>query len=317
MWLRAALTSAAVFGLALLWCFWPSVSDASGEELQAVFVVGEKRYLVGNETRFMDVAPFVEQGRTYVPIRYLAYSLGVPGWAVFWDEQTRVAYLYGNGTGVFLTIGGPGLLVLRGRDAALVANGLLLEELPRWSDREKALAEAVRIFYEYPELAQCAAVALENSALASQLFEGILTDIFKRAEFVPTDVAPVIRQERTFLPARFVAEAFGFTVSWDHGTQTVRVFRGGSDTGQRAGSGLSAEERMKLEQRKQELELAISDVEGKIKKLKNGYRYQHELIENNYNSAMERLKKREVEELNALIKSLYARGLGGSPLAEY
>jgi len=37
------------------------------------------------------------------------------------------------------------------------------------------------------------------------------------------DVAPEIVSSRTFLPARFVAEAFGYTVGWDQSTQTVVV----------------------------------------------------------------------------------------------
>lgn len=37
------------------------------------------------------------------------------------------------------------------------------------------------------------------------------------------DVAPEITNDRTMLPARFVAEAFGYVVGWDPGTQTVLI----------------------------------------------------------------------------------------------
>lgn len=37
------------------------------------------------------------------------------------------------------------------------------------------------------------------------------------------DVAPVIVDSRTFLPARYVAEAFGAAVVWEETTQTVRI----------------------------------------------------------------------------------------------
>jgi len=37
------------------------------------------------------------------------------------------------------------------------------------------------------------------------------------------DVVPVIRDNRTYLPARYVAEAFGYKVSWDAATQLVSV----------------------------------------------------------------------------------------------
>ena len=39
------------------------------------------------------------------------------------------------------------------------------------------------------------------------------------------DQAPVIRDGRTYLPARYVAEAFGDNVSWDAASQTVTVSR--------------------------------------------------------------------------------------------
>jgi inhibitor of cysteine peptidase len=37
------------------------------------------------------------------------------------------------------------------------------------------------------------------------------------------DVAPVLNGERAFLPARFVAEAFGYAVGWDEGRQAVLI----------------------------------------------------------------------------------------------
>ncbi len=41
----------------------------------------------------------------------------------------------------------------------------------------------------------------------------------------PTDVAPVIRDGRTCLPARYVAESFGCRVSWDEAAQMVIITR--------------------------------------------------------------------------------------------
>jgi len=39
------------------------------------------------------------------------------------------------------------------------------------------------------------------------------------------DVAPEIVNDRSFLPARFVAEAFGAQVGWNAGSQTVTIVR--------------------------------------------------------------------------------------------
>ena len=40
-------------------------------------------------------------------------------------------------------------------------------------------------------------------------------------EHITMDVAPVIKGNRTMLPIRFVAEALGFSVTWDKGSRTV------------------------------------------------------------------------------------------------
>lgn len=37
------------------------------------------------------------------------------------------------------------------------------------------------------------------------------------------DVAPVVRNQRTFLPARIIAEELGYYVSWDEATNTVNI----------------------------------------------------------------------------------------------
>lgn len=39
----------------------------------------------------MDAAPFVENGRTYVPVRILAENLSAD---VQWDEGTQTVYIY-------------------------------------------------------------------------------------------------------------------------------------------------------------------------------------------------------------------------------
>ena len=37
------------------------------------------------------------------------------------------------------------------------------------------------------------------------------------------DTAPIIKGDRTYLPARYVAEYFGYTVGWDGSTNTVII----------------------------------------------------------------------------------------------
>lgn len=43
---------------------------------------------------------------------------------------------------------------------------------------------------------------------------------------VENDVAPVVRNDRTMLPARFVAENLGASVAWDQAAQQVTITKG-------------------------------------------------------------------------------------------
>jgi hypothetical protein len=99
------------------------------------------------DIKSMDVAPYIKDSRTYVPVRYLAYSLGVPQDGVTWDNDTQKVGINKGDTSVTLTINNPVMLV--------------------------------------------------------------------NQESVAMDVAPEITSDRTFLPARWVAEALGATVEWD------------------------------------------------------------------------------------------------------
>lgn len=61
------------------------------ETVTATFTVGSTSYKVGGQEKTMDVAPFIENNRTYLPIRYAAYAVGVGEDSIFWDNATRTA----------------------------------------------------------------------------------------------------------------------------------------------------------------------------------------------------------------------------------
>jgi hypothetical protein len=100
----------------------------------------------------MDGAPFVSNGRTLVPVRYLADALGAQ---TAWDAATQTITITSGSTTVELVIG----------STTIATNGTV-----------------------------------------SQM-----------------DVAPVVENGRTYLPARYIAQAFGNTVSWDAATQTTNI----------------------------------------------------------------------------------------------
>ncbi len=57
------------------------------------------------EVKAMDAAPYVKNNRTYVPVRYLAYSLGVPEGGVTWNGDTQQVGIATDDTQINLTIG--------------------------------------------------------------------------------------------------------------------------------------------------------------------------------------------------------------------
>jgi hypothetical protein len=119
-----------------------------------VFKIGTPYYVVNGQTPGvkMDVAPFIQSDRTFVPVRFLGNALGLDDSKITWDNGTQTATLKGDAI-LQMTIG----------KASVTSNGV-----------------------------------------AKQI-----------------DVAPVLKSDRTFLPARYVAEGLGYEVGWDDATQTV------------------------------------------------------------------------------------------------
>ncbi|MCG0275353.1 MAG: trypsin-like peptidase domain-containing protein [Thermosediminibacteraceae bacterium] len=121
---------------------------------ESVFVVGDSRYMSDGNIYTMDVAPYIKNGRVFVPVRYLSIACGVPPSAI----------TYNNGV---ITILAPGNKVI---------------QLTIGSNQLKV--------------------------------NGTITVM---------DAAPEIVNGRTFLPARWVAEALGYKVSWNELTRSVII----------------------------------------------------------------------------------------------
>lgn len=87
----------------------PGASAAPGHS--AGFVIGERTFTADGQIRAMDVAPFVEEGRTFIPVRFLASALGIPDDGIAWDEAGRSVTLSQNGQSIQLYVGNPSLQV--------------------------------------------------------------------------------------------------------------------------------------------------------------------------------------------------------------
>ncbi|VEJ34469.1 BBRPI [Aedoeadaptatus ivorii] len=63
------------------------VTVKDGEKTLAM-TIGKKAYVAGKENKKMDVAPFIEGDRTYLPMRFVGEALGKE---VKWDSKHRIA----------------------------------------------------------------------------------------------------------------------------------------------------------------------------------------------------------------------------------
>jgi len=123
---------------------------------KAVFWLSNNNYMVNDKIQSMDAAPFIENSRTYVPVRYLAYVCGLTDKDIKWNDVFET---------VTLTKGNTTLQLQVGIDQAIKNN--LVQNL---------------------------------------------------------DAAPIMKSGRTYLPARWVAEAFGSNVQWDKNNQAVLIY---------------------------------------------------------------------------------------------
>ena len=46
---------------------------------------------------------------------------------------------------------------------------------------------------------------------------------YKNGAELTLDVPAILKNDRTFVPVRFIAESFDLTVDWDENTQTVSI----------------------------------------------------------------------------------------------
>jgi hypothetical protein len=132
---------------------------------QAVFTVGSNIYLVNRAAHEMDAIPFIDNDRTFVPVRYLASALDVP---IYWNEFKRRVEMPAKGS----------------EDASII------------------------VLYEGDK----------NIYIESPVGTNGLPDPIK-----PMDVAPVLKNDRIYLPARYIAEIYDYQVDWDPVTQSVLI----------------------------------------------------------------------------------------------
>lgn len=122
---------------------------------QVTFFVGQTSYSLDGRLTVMDAVPFVENGRAFVPVRYLALALGVPESKIVWNPSSLTVTLTKGNVKTVMTLDS-NIIYINGQSRQI-------------------------------------------------------------------DAIPLMRNDRTYLPARYVAEAFGYEVSWDDSRQAVLI----------------------------------------------------------------------------------------------
>jgi hypothetical protein len=64
------------------------ISTAFAGTNKAIYTIGSKSYSVNGSEFEMDVAPYVKNGRTFLPIRYIAYGLGMKDSGISFTHDT-------------------------------------------------------------------------------------------------------------------------------------------------------------------------------------------------------------------------------------
>lgn len=108
---RRLLTGIVLLIALLVWSFgtWSPVRAASPRSVQ--FIIGQKVYVLDGVVYVMDAVPMIRGGRTFVPVRFLAISLGIPESGIHWDPAERKVTLESGTTVVELVIGSPEMKV--------------------------------------------------------------------------------------------------------------------------------------------------------------------------------------------------------------
>lgn len=122
---------------------------------QSSFIIGNYNATIHGATVTMDIAPYIKDTHTFIPIRYIACALGIDNSNIIWDGASNTVTLLKDSKVVQLRIGNKTLLI--------------------------------------------------NGAV------------------VTMDAAPETASNHTMLPANYVAQAFGATVTWLPESQTVTI----------------------------------------------------------------------------------------------
>ncbi|MEQ8235444.1 MAG: copper amine oxidase N-terminal domain-containing protein [Syntrophomonadaceae bacterium] len=77
----------------------------------STFIIGSPVADINETAITMDVAPYVKDNRTFLPVRYVAYALGIDDSGILWDGANQTARLVKGDKEVVVKIGSRTLLI--------------------------------------------------------------------------------------------------------------------------------------------------------------------------------------------------------------
>lgn len=87
------------------------ITPAGAAGINASFTIDSNIYIINGVSKVMDVAPYIKNERTYMPVRYVAYALGLTDDDIVWDEASQKVTLTKGDTVVEMTIGNKNLTI--------------------------------------------------------------------------------------------------------------------------------------------------------------------------------------------------------------
>ncbi|ACV61466.1 copper amine oxidase domain protein [Desulfofarcimen acetoxidans DSM 771] len=93
---------------------------------KAIFTIDSNSYEFNDKKYDMDVAPYIKNDRTYGPVRYIAYALGLNEQDVQWDASSQTVTLMHGGRVVQMKAGQPTMLV-QGTEISIDAEPEIIE----------------------------------------------------------------------------------------------------------------------------------------------------------------------------------------------
>ncbi|MBC7347452.1 MAG: copper amine oxidase N-terminal domain-containing protein, partial [Clostridia bacterium] len=79
--------------LALYLTFFFVFPVYAGQISAVQFVIGKSFYVIDGKNHPMDAAPYIKEGRAFLPVRYVAIAAGVEEKNILWDERTNSVVL--------------------------------------------------------------------------------------------------------------------------------------------------------------------------------------------------------------------------------